>query len=220
MTMYNNRRILIMTSVAAEKEAIERGLGTDQRFDVVLAGVGPISASIQTTRALMGEDYALVINMGIAGGFREKADVGTLVIADEIVSADLGAESPEGYITLDELGFGASTRIKADSELVELLYTALKSSEVAVQQGNILTLSTVTGTAETAEELLRREPNAAAEAMEGYGVAMAAQEFGKPVLEIRSISNPIGPRDRSAWRIKEALDTLERASKVISEVLR
>lgn len=220
MTMYNNRRILIMTSVAAEKEAIERGLGTDPRFDVVLAGVGPISAGIQTTRALMAEDHALVVNMGIAGGFREKADVGTLVIADEIVSADLGAESPEGYITLDELGFGASTRIKADSELVELLYTALKSSEVPVQQGNILTLSTVTGTAETAEELLRREPNAAAEAMEGYGVAMAAQEFGKPVLEIRSISNPIGPRDRSAWRIKEALDTLERASKVISEVLR
>ena len=220
MTMYNNRRILIMTSVAAEKEAIERGLGTDPRFAVVLAGVGPISAGIQTTRALMAEDHALVVNMGIAGGFREKADVGTLVIADEIVSADLGAESPEGYITLDELGFGASTRIKADSELVELLYTALKSSEVPVQQGNILTLSTVTGTAETAEELLRREPNAAAEAMEGYGVAMAAQEFGKPVLEIRSISNPIGPRDRSAWRIKEALDTLERASKVISEVLR
>jgi futalosine hydrolase len=77
----------------------------------------------------------------------------------------------------------------------------------------------VTGTFETTKSLQDREPNAVAEAMEGYGVALAAQEFGKPVLEIRSISNPIGPRDRSAWRMKEAFDTLERASKVIAEVL-
>jgi futalosine hydrolase len=85
--------------------------------------------------------------------------------------------------------------------------------------GNILTLSTVTGTVETTSKLQHREPGALAEAMEGYGVAMAAKEFGLPVLEIRSISNPIGPRDRSAWRIKDALVTLESASKVIAEVL-
>jgi futalosine hydrolase len=217
--MNNDRRILIMTSVAAEKDAILRGLGDNSSFDVVLAGVGPIAAGIQTTKAMLEKDYDLVINMGIAGGFRGRADVGSIVIAEEIVSADLGAESPERFITLDELGFGASTRIKAENERVELLVKAMSSNGLAVQQGTILTLSTVTGTETTTNELLRREPNAVAEAMEGYGVAMAAKEFGKPVLEIRSISNPIGPRDRSAWRMKEALDTLVAASKVIAEVL-
>jgi futalosine hydrolase len=29
----------------------------------------------------------------------------------------------------------------------------------------------------------------------------------------------VGPRDRAAWRIKEALDVLEAASRVLSEVL-
>ncbi|MBH0171262.1 futalosine hydrolase [Fictibacillus sp. 18YEL24] len=219
MSMNNERRILIMTSVAAEKEAITRGVCHTSAIDVVLAGVGPISAGVQTTKALLTNDYDLVINMGIAGGFQDKAAVGTLVIADEMISGDLGAESPEGFITLDELGFGASTRIKADSELVMHCLTSLKLAGVAVQLGNILTLSTVTGTSETTKSLQDREPDAVAEAMEGYGVALAAQEFGKPVLEIRSISNPIGPRDRSAWRMKEAFDTLERASKVIAEVL-
>jgi futalosine hydrolase len=95
----------------------------------------------------------------------------------------------------------------------------MKEENIPVQAGNILTLSTVTGTAETTSKLQQREPGALAEAMEGYGVAMAAKEFGLPVLEIRSISNPIGPRDRSAWRIKDALFTLESASKVIAEVL-
>jgi futalosine hydrolase len=217
--MNKHRRILIMTSVEAERDAILRGIGTDSRIDVILAGVGPISAGIQTTIALAEDKYDLVINMGIAGGFVGKAEVGSLVVANEIVSADLGAESPEGFITMDELGFGASTRVKTDGELVEVLLEAIKEAGISVCAGNILTLSTVTGTAETTSKLQLREPGALAEAMEGYGVAMAAKEFGVPVLEVRSISNPIGPRDRSAWRIKEALVTLESASKVIVEVL-
>jgi futalosine hydrolase len=217
--MNKYRRILIMTSVEAERDAILRGIGTDSRIDVKLAGVGPISAGIQTAKALTADEYDLVINMGIAGGFTDKAEVGSLVIANEIVSADLGAESPEGFITLDELGFGASTRVKTDSDLVQILLEVMKEENISVQAGNILTLSTVTGTAETTSKLQQREPGALAEAMEGYGVAMAAKEFVLPVLEIRSISNPIGPRDRSAWRIKDALVTLESASKVIAEVL-
>jgi futalosine hydrolase len=217
--MNKHRRILIMTSVEAERDAILRGIGTDSRIDVMLTGVGPISAGIQTTKALAEDKYDLVINMGIAGGFVGKAEVGSLVVANEIVSADLGAESPEGFITLDELGFGASTRVKTDEDLVEVLLEAIKGAGVSVCAGNILTLSTVTGTTETTSKLQLRELGALAEAMEGYGVAMAAKEFGVPVLEIRSISNPIGPRDRSAWRIKEALVTLESASKVIVEVL-
>ncbi|ANX10747.1 futalosine hydrolase [Fictibacillus arsenicus] len=217
--MNNFGRILIMTSVEAERDAILRGIESDSRIDVKLAGVGPISAGIQTAKALAADEYELVINMGIAGGFADKAEVGSLVIANEMVSADLGAESPEGFITLDELGFGASTRVEADGDLGEILLEAIKAAGISVRVGNILTLSTVTGTVETTSKLQHREPGALAEAMEGYGVAMAAKEFGLPVLEIRSISNPIGPRDRSAWRIKDALVTLESASKVIAEVL-
>jgi futalosine hydrolase len=50
-----------------------------------------------------------------------------------------------------------------------------------------------------------------AEAMEGFGVAEAAARHGLPVLELRTVSNPVGPRDRAAWRIGEALEALERA---------
>jgi futalosine hydrolase len=217
--MNKNRRILIMTSVSAERDAILKGIGEHPNIDVKLAGVGPVSAGIQTVQALSEKAYDLVINMGIAGGFAGKAEVGSLVIANEIVSADLGAESAERFLPLDELGFGASTRVKVDEVFAANLSEAIKLAGVPVQVGSILTLSTVTGTAETAAVLIAREPDAIAEAMEGYGVAMAAKEFGVPVLEIRSISNPIGPRDRSAWRMKEAFDTLESASRVMVEVL-
>lgn len=207
-----------MTAVEAEKDAVLRGLGGDSRFDVLLAGVGPIAAGINTAKRLADATYSLVISAGIAGGFPGRAEVGSLVVSKEIIAADLGAETPEGFRTLDELGFG-STRVPVDAELANRVTEKLQAAGLPTTCGAVLTLSTVTGTAETAAELARRIPDATAEGMEGYGVALAAHELGLPVLEIRAISNAVGPRDRAAWRIKDALDALQRASAVILEVL-
>ncbi|GAA2805493.1 hypothetical protein GCM10010441_32920 [Kitasatospora paracochleata] len=79
----------------------------------------------------------------------------------------------------------------------------------------MLTVSTVTGSAERAAALTARHPGAVAEAMEGFGVAEAAARFGVPAGEIRAVSNPVGPRDRAAWRIGEALGALERAFRTL-----
>ncbi|KJS16970.1 MAG: hypothetical protein VR69_07145 [Peptococcaceae bacterium BRH_c4b] len=211
-------RILVMTAVLAEQEAVLRGLHSDRRFDVLVAGVGPVSAAVNTAKVLATAEYGLVVSAGIAGGFPGRAEVGSLVVANEIVAADLGAETPEGFSSLDELGFG-STRIQVDASLVNGVTEALLTAGLPVKAGPVLTVSTVTGTAETAAELAARVPGATAEAMEGYGVALAAYDRGVPILELRAISNLVGPRDRAAWRITEALDVLEAACSVLLEVL-
>ena len=211
-------RILVMTAVSVEREAVLRGLHSDRRFDVLLAGVGPVSAAVNTAKVLATAEYGLVVSAGIGGGFPGKAGVGSLVVANEIVAADLGVETPEGFSSIDELGFG-STRIQVDASLVNGVTEALLAAGLPVKTGPVLTVSTVTGTAESAAKLAARVPGATAEAMEGYGVALAAHDRGVPILELRAISNQVGPRDRSAWRIKEALDVLEAASAVLLEVL-
>jgi futalosine hydrolase len=108
---------------------------------------------------------------------------------------------------VDQLGFG-SNLLDADPTLLKQLTTALPTAVV----GDILTLATVTGTAETAAGLRTRHPQAVAEAMEGYGVACAAQTAGVPFAELRTVSNPIGPRDRAAWRLREAFSALTEAA--------
>jgi futalosine hydrolase len=160
----------------------------------------------------------LVVSAGIGGGFKGRAEVGSVVVAGEIVAADLGVQTPEGFQSLDELGFGSS-RVPVAEGITERVAQALRSAGLPVCIGPVLTVSTVTGTAETAEELAERVPGAAAEAMEGYGVAVAAVQFGVPVIEIRAVSNPVGPRDRAAWKIREALDSLEKAAAAMKEVL-
>lgn len=214
---WKESRVLVVTSVEAERDAVWRGLQADGRFTVIIGGVGPMSAAARTARELASQPYDLVVCAGICGGFVGRADVGSIVVASEIICADLGAETPDGYMSVDELGFG-SARIGVALELSQSLTKAVNNAGHAAICAPVLTLSTVTGTQQTTEALLARVPTAAAEAMEGFGVATAAQIFGLPVVEMRAVSNAIGPRDKSAWRIKDALIALELASTALREV--
>lgn len=213
----NGARILVVTAVAAEAEAIKRGLDGAKRFDVLVGGVGQAMAAARTAAALHAADYGLVVSTGIGGGFPGAADIGSVVIASEMIAADLGAETADGFLSVDELGFGAS-RIAADGQAADRLARALRAAGQRVAVGPIVTVSTVTGTAASAAAIAERIPGAAAEAMEGYGAAVAARERGLPVVEVRAISNAVGPRNRGAWRIPEALETLARASSQFPEV--
>ncbi|WP_240633389.1 futalosine hydrolase [Paenibacillus montanisoli] len=261
----DTRRILIVTAVDAERDAVLRGLGGDPRFRVIAAGVGPAAAAAVTAATLAAEGgaepvssetsgravsgsanagasagaaasapsagmppsaeaaqrpggYRLVVSAGIAGGFPGRAALGALVVADELIAADLGVETPGGFASVDELGFGSS-RAGVCTRTAGALAAALRAAGLPVVTGPVLTVTTATGTAATAAEHLRRVPEAAAEAMEGFGVAAAARHMGVPVLELRAISNAVGPRDRDAWRIGDALQALERGCAILKEVL-
>lgn len=213
-------RILIVTAVEAEQKAIENGLPTGLLEDVhvIAAGAGPAAAAAVTSAALAKHPYRLVINAGIGGGFPSQAVVGSLVLATEIIAADLGSETAEGFRSVDELGFGKSS-VPVDRTVVHRWAEALQDQGTHVYTGPILTVSTTTGTKSTADELQRRVPGATAESMEGFGVGTAAAHFGIPFAEIRAISNVVGPRDREAWRIPDALKALTLASSKLSEVL-
>ncbi|WP_030486364.1 futalosine hydrolase [Micromonospora chokoriensis] len=209
--------LLVVTAVPAEADAVRAGL-TDHTVTVTPIGVGPAVAGAATARLLAlaeaaGSPYRAVVSAGVAGGFTGRAEVGDTVLGTVSIAADLGAESPDGFLPIDELGMppallGAGSRVPADPGLLAALRAALPTATT----GPVLTLSTVTGTAASTDELRRRHPEAVAEAMEGYGVAVAAAQAGVPFAELRTISNPIGPRDRDAWRLREALTALTAAA--------
>ncbi|MEU5315472.1 futalosine hydrolase [Streptomyces sp. NPDC021056] len=194
-------RILVATAVPVERDAVARAFD-GAAVDVVAVGVGPALAAAATATALAGTPYGLVVSAGIAGGFVPHAPVGSLVVADEITAADLGAETAEGFVPVTELGFGTVTHRPPEA----LVQDAVAAT--GARRGAVLTVSTVTGTAARAAALRERHPTALAEAMEGFGVAEAAALHGVPVLEVRAVSNPVGPRDRAAWRIPDALAAL------------
>ncbi|UQU64575.1 futalosine hydrolase [Couchioplanes caeruleus] len=207
--------LLVITAVEPEAEAWRAGAPGDVR--VAAVGVGPAAAAAGTARLLAlaeaaGKPYSAVLSAGIAGGFAGRAQVGATVLGARSIAADLGAESPDGFLPVEELGFGSSI-VDADATLLKALAAALPEAVV----GDVLTLATVTGTAATADALRERFPDAVAEAMEGHGVACAARAAGVPFLEVRTVSNPVGPRDRSAWRLGDAFAALTAAARACGQ---
>ncbi|MFB7294331.1 futalosine hydrolase [Streptomyces rubiginosohelvolus] len=230
-------RVLVVTAVPVERDAVTRAFGGAEEhvalpgaelhrrgaFDVLAGGAGPAAAAAATAFALASgasasgassyAPYGLVVSAGIGGAFTPVTPLGSLVVADGIVAADLGAETADGFLPVTALGFGRD-RFTPPPALVRAV-----ASATGAAAGPVLTVSTVTGSAERAGALLAAHPGALAEAMEGFGVAEAAARADVPVLEVRAVSNAVGPRDRDAWRIGDALAALTDAFGKAASVL-
>jgi futalosine hydrolase len=193
--------VLVVTAVTAERDAI---LAAGPNAHVIVVGVGPAEAAAGAAHELAGGAHDLVLCAGIGGGFAPLG-FGDIAVAARSVFADLGVEADGGFQPIDTLGFGTVAYDVEPRLSVEL------ADAVGGHLGTILTVATVTGTAETSAALLERWPDAVAEGMEGAGVAAAAARAGVPFAEIRAISNTVGPRDRESWDIPAALASLGRA---------
>lgn len=201
--------MLVVVAVEAEAAAIEAALPRGSGVRVLTAGVGPAAAAAGTSAALAGEPAGFVLAAGIGGGFAPLIP-GSVAVASCIAFADLGAETADGFAHVSTLGFGPAGYDVEPQLAVEL------ADRTGGRLGSILTVATASGTAASAAELLRRYPDAVAEAMEGAGVAAAASLHGVRCAEVRAVSNVVGPRDRDAWRIPEALNTLGAAVAAIA----
>jgi futalosine hydrolase len=195
-----------VTAVEAERVACTRAA-----VDVVVGGVGPAAAAAGTAVMLARGDYDVVLSAGIGGGLAGVA-IGDVVVADTIVFADLGVQTPDGFTPMSALGFGTD-RYAVRPDLVAQL-----AARIGGATGPVLTVATATGTDERARSLSERFPDALAEGMEGAGVAAAASCFGVPYAEVRSISNAVGRRDRGSWRIELALSALAEAMSAIGDL--
>ena len=202
-------QLLVVTAVSAERDAIAAGWPGP----VHAVGVGSAAAAAATARLLVEGRYEAVVCAGIGGGFAGRVEVGGTALATASIAADLGADAPDGFIPLSVLGFG-DERAAVDPDLLGMLRDALPHAVV----GEVLTVNTVTGTAAGTRALADRHPGAVAEAMEGYGVAVAAAGAGARFVEVRTIANAVGPRDRAGWRIPAALTALTEVGRALGKL--
>jgi futalosine hydrolase len=229
--MLSGRHALLVVAVHAEANAIRRGLGLpetahapdwtrhelNERFDLVVSGVGKSNAAGATARALDPMRHACVLNLGIAGALPSNghaAPIGALVLASRSVLADEGMRTPgdDGFRSLAQMGFAPLDTAVGDGMGVDtdpVILEALRLADTAALVGPIATVSTCSANDALAEEIAQRT-GAIAEAMEGAAVATVANALGVRFLEARTISNATGDRAQQRWDIAEALTTLAR----------
>lgn len=202
----------ILIVVASALEA--RRLPALEDARVVISGIGAVNAALTAQAAMIEARPRLALSVGIAGAYpSSNLQIGEVIVSSQMIFAGLGAMDGTAFLDLETLGFPLletdAYRIHNTLEAAPIAEDFARSAHAHF--GPILTLETVTGSRQAALEIERRFPGACAEAMEGAGVALAASRRGVPCLEVRGISNMVGPRDRSAWRIGDALDALAHA---------
>lgn len=215
----------ILVIVATELEA--QKLPKLPGMRVRVSGIGAVNAALETQLGILEQRPDLVLSVGIGGAYPNGgAKIGDVVVASEMIYAALGAMDGDTFLNLKELGFellNAEGMVAVPAKVFNTIQASDKAREFAdatnAKLGAILTLETVTGSDARASELERLFPNAIGEGMEGAGVAHAALKHGIPSFEIRGISNFVGARDRSSWRIGAALEALHQSLEIGWEVL-
>ncbi len=178
-------------------------------FSFLVTGIGVLNTYSSLVRSHLSTPVDRVLQIGIAGaytGAREEVKVmGTPVIIQKEVVADLGAEDSGSFLSLKDLDLGEMEYYESKCLPVfdDLFGDSLKTLPVVTGA----TVNTATG--KEATGILRAAKyGVEVESMEGAGALKFGEDFGIPVLQIRSISNIATTRDRESWDIIGAIKSL------------
>lgn len=207
-------RVLIVTSVRAEADAV----GSIDRSKVIVGGVGRTNAAAATTEAIIRHGaFDMVLNAGVAGALPGGGlSIGDVVVASRCVYAEEGLLTPSGFTDISALGLALGD---FSGNAVPVDERALTRLSLLFHCGPIATVATCSGADAAAQEVVRRT-GAIAEAMEGAAVVHAARRLGVPAVELRSVSNITGDRDRQAWNLSKGLTALGEAVPMAVSTLR
>jgi futalosine hydrolase len=202
----------ILIVVATELEATR--LPKLERAITVVSGIGSVNAALATQAGILKHQPSMVLSVGIGGAYPSSGlQPGDAAVSSAITYAGIGAMDGENFLDLEQLGFPLLERNGTKTfNTLPVSDLSRDFAEVAgIAYGPFLTLETVTGSFATASRLEAQVPGALVEGMEGAGVAHVAFKHDIPCLEVRGISNMVGPRERSKWKIVEAMQALSRA---------
>lgn len=198
---------------ANKHKFIYKNLPNGVHLDFLVSGAGMVATAFEMGLVLANNTYDFVVNMGIAGSFRDTLPVGAVVqvLSDEI--GDLGAETADAdFISINKMAFFDPNcppfrEGKLFAPPLQGCFEAL--ADIPVVHG--VSLNTVSGSAQGIERLQGR-CQADIETMESAAFFYACLSVQHPrFCAIRAISNCVEPRDTSRWDIPLALTQLKQA---------
>ena len=193
--------------IAATKVALEeKGLATSSHeLETAITGVGLVSATYQLTRIINRRRPDLMIQAGIAGSFIPDriGDVYS-IFSDRL--GDLGVEEQGHFRTVFDL------------QLTDPNEAPFQQGLLQNHHANLLDVAGLESVAATSVNEINTNPqriswfqqntSCVVESMEGAAFHYVCIREKIPFLQIRSVSNDVGERDKSRWKIKEAIGAL------------
>ena len=187
-----------------------------------LVGIGPVAAAMSVGAVLERHpEVTGILNLGICGSFDiARTPLGSTCVASAEIWPEYGVRH---FAAAEEEVFGHQMFADLNLDPVNRLDLDPPAQAAAMGMtlhhtwftGPSLTVAGVSGDPERAE-LLRERHDGLTENMEGFSLALAAKRQGIPFLEIRTVSNPVGARDKRLWNFRLALNTLQKILPVLT----
>jgi futalosine hydrolase len=169
---------------------------------MLITGVGIAASIFSLMKQLHLKKYDRVYQVGIAGTYDDSISIGSAFLVQSDCFADLGVMEKGIWKTIHELGFSDPDEYPfTDNRLINPHLPTIdlpKASGATVQR---LTDNDVE------IETLRNAHGAEVESMEGAALHYVALQLNIPFYQIRGISNRVGIRNKSQWKIQEAIDS-------------
>ncbi len=174
--------------------------------DILITGVGVPATLYHLNKKLGSKKYDLVIQAGIAGAFKQALALGAVTVVKQDTFGDLGMEENGRFTSIFDSGFQDKNEFPYEQGWLKNHSPLLNSIEFPLVDA--LTVNKVS------DQLLQPDHYifpADIETMEGAALHYVCLQEAIEFLQIRSISNYVGVRDKRAWNIKLAIENLESA---------
>jgi futalosine hydrolase len=211
--MGNN--ILLLAATAKEIEPFIASIKKDQEhiknkeIDILISGIGLTAAAYHLTKQLTLKKYDLVLQAGVAGCFDLSIALGEVVSVRQDTIADQSVMEMKKLKSLfalrsvphDQYPFKKDWLINPDGKLLKK--TGLKSVKG-------ISVNEIT-TSKQKIRLYKGIFDPVTESMEGAALHYVCLMEKIPFLQIRSISNYIGERNKKKWDMSESISNLNEA---------
>lgn len=202
-------KILLVSATAAEISPIlERKTSEFPDLSILITGVGMLAAGIHITKAIAVNPPDLVLQAGIAGAYNLEVPLASALLIDREYLGDLGVFESGTWKDLFDLKLQSSD---------DAPFTNRALVNPHAKKFNVLNLPVVSGV--TVNEIttdtirinqVKQKYNPGIESMEGAALHYAGIAANLPFLQIRTVSNYIGERDKSKWALRDSVTQLNK----------
>lgn len=216
------RKLLLVTATAFEVQptlarlgCVERGThgvgvaGTrieTEECDVLISGVGQLQSAVHLMACLGACQYEAVVQAGLGGSFSPQYPKCSVVTVSEEVLADFGAESDSGFLDIVDMGLLPSEQPPFTAGVLKNPHQDLLSRSALPCVRSATVNRTLSDPRSVGWIQGRYSPDVVN--MEGAALFHACLTVGVPFLELRAISDLVGPRDKASWDIPGAVKAL------------
>lgn len=193
--------------VAATDFEIEPFIQQKKKADILVTGFGIPATIFNLTKKLMSKNYDLAIQAGIAGTFNETFSLSEVVVVKEDCFGDIGMEEKGRFYSLFDNGFLKENEFPfSDGKLFNHSKILEKNS---LSKAKAVTINKISDDI-FHNKMLHEKFNSEIETMEGAAFHYVCLQQKINFLQLRSISNKVGERDKSKWKLKPSIENLNK----------